>query len=97
MKKLTFKAAYLVEGWATELKKGFAVVVKEKSWGSEYDRIMFSEDMESFSFETEGSGNKKGVYFDFEKALKAIESEKNNYKEYCKKQVEEYSEKLKSF
>jgi hypothetical protein len=96
MKRLSFKEAYLVEEWATEIVKGHAAVVKQKGFISgSSDSILFSADMKSFSFEKEAKKvYQKGVFFDFGKAYEAMNHQKQEYTDFCKSQVTEYTEKL---
>lgn len=97
MKRLTFKEAYLVKGWGTEVIKGFGSKTQKDGFfsGDQRDTIIFSTDMKTFSFEDESSRFKNdGVYFDYGKAHEAIQKEKQKYIEFCEKEVKEYSDKL---
>jgi hypothetical protein len=93
---INMKKAYLIEGWSSELKEGYASeLIIEKSW-STIDRVMFTVDKKVYSFEPLGKTEfDKGVFFDLEQANKAVEHQKSKYIEYLKMEVLEKQKTIK--
>lgn len=90
--KLEWKQVYIVKGWQTKIIKGIGVFFPnitegictyENSWLVFIDNSTTPERVHSSE-----------VFEDKSAALLQVQKEKDNYLEFCKKQVLEYSNKV---
>lgn len=90
--QLTFttRKAWLVDSWSTEAKEGIAFNILMTDWGSDIEKVMFSENGLVFKeYST-------SVIYDKEYTMKrALLRERESYADYCDRQVKEYQEKAK--
>lgn len=90
--KLIWKEVYIVKGWQTKIVKGigtFFPEIKESICTYENCWLVFIENspVPEKIYKTE-------VFEDFDKALAAVQNEKQKYLKFCSEQVDEYSKKV---
>jgi len=96
MKTKNFKLekCWVIEGWQTEMRTGMGAKISYRDGCCIYEGVMFFPDNKKSDCEFEIISNYK-AYFDNEKALKALNKEREDYKSYLIKTAKESQEKLK--